>query len=105
MRFLIGFLFAAAMMVFTSATAFAAPTCFSSFGVSSFETVGSDILRVRASGGTYDLTLGFCSQLRWAHSIAFDSFGSQVCRGDRVILSDFGGRQLERCTIDEINQH
>ncbi|MEK7355347.1 MAG: DUF6491 family protein [Bdellovibrionota bacterium] len=95
-------LFALALLVSTSA--FAAGTCFYGRTVNSFQVTGRDTMKVRDGGRLYQVRMNFCPSLRWADRIAFDSFSSWVCRGDKVLILDMRGRVQDRCWIDEITR-
>ncbi|MES2964501.1 MAG: DUF6491 family protein [Bdellovibrionota bacterium] len=99
--------FAITLMLSASASASvlaAGNTCFYGRSVDSFEVKGRDTLVVRDMGREYQVRLNFCSGLRWADRIGFESFSSWVCRGDKVLLIDAWGRVQDRCWIDDITQ-
>lgn len=52
----------------------------------------------------YVMDVGFCSELRWARQIAFESFSSlRVCRGDRLLVLDgFSNYVKQSCRIYNI---
>jgi photosystem II stability/assembly factor-like uncharacterized protein len=106
-----GFAFAqpaAATEVRTSETAEtaapAARTCFWKNSARSYYVTNRDTVRVSAAGGVYELRLSICPSLRFADRIAFDSFGSQVCPNDDLLVIDFQGRIEDRCWITDIRQ-
>ena len=80
------FLFVLTMLI--STTAVAANDCFSSHRVRGYSTRGHNEIVVDTGRQDYLVRVGFCSELPWAHRIAFDGFGSRVCRGDRVLILD-----------------
>lgn len=97
-------MFALTLLVSGSAFATAPNTCFLGRMVDSFQVTGHNTMRVREGRRAYDVRTNFCSSLRWADRIAFDSFGSWVCRGDRILVLDFRGRVTDRCWIDDITR-
>lgn len=95
-----------ALTLLVSASAFANPrTCFYGRSVDSFQVRSHDTMDVRDMGRIYRVRLSFCSSLRWADRIAFETFsGSWVCRNDKVLTLDFRGRVMDRCWITDITQ-
>lgn len=97
------FLFALTMLI--SSSAFAAGDCFSERMVRGYSTQGSNEIVVDAGRKDYVLQVSFCSELAWAHRIAFEGFGGRVCRNDRVlILDNFSNRVIQSCRILSVDQ-
>lgn len=92
------------MALALSSPAFAAD-CFSTFNLRGWKAINTDTLHVEAGRKTYELEVLSCTELPWAHRIAFDSFGSRVCRGDKVlVLDNFSNRVRQSCWIQKITE-
>jgi len=85
--------------------AFAANECFSTYRVHNFTEATNTSVTIQTRDGDYHLELGFCSELPFAHQIGFDSFSSNVCWGDNLlVLDNFSNRVIESCHIFSINK-
>lgn len=95
----------AAMLLF-STSAFAARDCMNQREIRNFHAPSSTSLIVDTYQGRYELQLSFCSELPWAHRIAFDSFSfNRVCSGDRVlVLDNISNRVIQSCHIFDIRR-
>lgn len=80
--------------------------CFSEHEVRSFQPYSSNEVVVRTWRESYHLQVSFCSELPWAHSIAFQGFGGRVCRGDRLLILDNfnNGHVIQSCFIHDITK-
>ena len=81
-------------------------TCFDANRVRSWSYDGvQNVISVETFGATYDLETSPCFELPWAEAIGFKTFfGSQVCRGDSVILFDGFNKAIDECHISQITQ-
>jgi hypothetical protein len=87
-----------------SASSFA-DDCFWRNMVSGFTNNDQGHLVVNVGGAQYNVEVSMCFELPRAINIAFDSFGERVCRGDRLlILDNFSGHVIQRCSILKIEQ-
>ena len=87
-------------VLFFSMASFA-DTCFDSGLVRNWDYKSeTGVLTVNTMRGNYDVQLSVCNELPWAQSIAFKSFfGSDVCRGDKVLVLNGFDRVVEACHI------
>lgn len=98
------------LSVFLSVLAFSeivlADDCFSSRRVRNWNAIDDRTIVVEAGRSDYQLDLGFCSEIRWSHRIAFRSFFSdRVCRGDRVLVLDNWGNHIKQeCYIYRVEK-
>lgn len=83
-----------------------ADDCFSTRRIHSWRAYDDRTMVVEAGRYDYELSLGFCSELRWAHRIAFRSFfGDRVCRGDRVlVLDNYSNYIRQECYIYNVEK-
>ncbi len=83
-----------------------ADDCFSTRHIRSWRAYDDRTMVIDAGRYEYELNLGFCSELRWAHRIAFRSFiGDRVCRGDRVlVLDNYSNYVRQECYIHRVNK-
>lgn len=96
--------FICAMLI--SGQVFAAGTCFSVSQIRNFRAQNEHELVVRVGRADYSVQVSFCSELPWAHTIGFDSFGGRVCRGDRLLIFDnFNqGQVSQTCFIQSVEK-
>ena len=86
-----------------SVSSLAAEDCFWAQRVRNFDGETPTTLTVDAGRDRYNLTVEFCRELPWSHRIGFQSFGSRVCRGDRVLILDSFSNQIKQsCRILKI---
>jgi hypothetical protein len=97
----------ASMLLFSS-LAFADhhDECFDANFVSGWEyDDATETLLLSSFGDTYAVETVACFELPWAHAIGFDAFfGSQVCRGDKVLVFDAFGDFKDSCLITGIKK-
>ncbi len=82
--------------------------CFSRF-LSGFQVLGRDRLIVSKGRRQYELQMfSLCPELKFAHHLGFDSFGSCLSSGDRVLAYPYGVHPGDwrppSCRIDKIYQ-
>lgn len=94
-----------ALVVLASQATFASD-CFNANHVRNFRAVDQSTVEIDAGRNDYVLEVGFCSEIEWAHTIGFDSFGSsRVCRGDKLLVIDnFSNHVKQRCHIHNITK-
>lgn len=83
-----------------------ADDCFSNRRLRNWNAIDDRTVIVESGRSEYQLDLGFCSEIRWSHRIAFRSFyGDRVCRGDRLlVLDNWGNYVKQECYIYRIEK-
>tara|TARA_B100001248_G_scaffold262571_1_gene259514 strand:+ start:6788 stop:7099 length:312 start_codon:yes stop_codon:yes gene_type:complete len=81
-----------------------ARTCFNKHMARNYHSVMIDSFVVEVGRRSYKVETWPCPELRWADAIGFDSFGSQVCALDTVLVYDRFRRRMpvDRCPIHSI---
>lgn len=92
--------FLAPLLLILGITSTAAADCVFKRDIRGYRVRGDNLI-LQALGREYVADVGYCSDLRWARRIAFDTFRPNwVCDGDRV-LTYLGNTRYpsERCRI------
>lgn len=96
--------FLVALVLLASQVSFASD-CFIERQVRNFKAIDESAVEIDAGRNDYVLDLSYCSEVVWAHRIAFESFGGRVCRGDRLLVLDsFSNQVKQRCYINNITK-
>lgn len=81
-----------------------ADDCIMTSQIRRFNALDEQTVEIHARKALYVMDIGYCSEVVWAHRIAFDTFGSpRVCRGDRLLVIDnFSDKVIQSCHIYSI---
>lgn len=78
-----------ALTLLVSQTSFAQNECILRQAIRNFKSIDTHTVEIDAGPKDYTLEVSYCDELKWSHTIAFDTMsGSRVCRGDRLLVLD-----------------
>ena len=89
-----------------STSAFAAEDCFDSNFVTDWDyNDETETLVINSFDDVYNVKTFTCLELPWANTIGFSSFfGTQVCRGDKVVVVNGFNEIVETCPIISVEK-